>query len=954
MDALIFTKVPTFATPEGVKTTNGNNPKGLKHYSLSGLVELINNTKQGTPKNQLPAILKGRFVGGHNGEHLKTGADYLFLDIDVHDNLNEVLKEPAINAKVRAVLNEISIFWGQSSSGLGSWALVNVYGFAQYNNATRDAHKIAAYNVYEQIERLIFERTGVNIELDRAQGKLRQIRYLKPQPQPIAINPNAPVFRCSINPFEVITKHQRQRERTAQTIKEYTDKIETNFDAVAGVGAFGSWFANNCKRIADLKGGIHNEVLSFANLAAAYVRGGCIEHGTAVQLIKAAAVAAYSNQHREPAATTEQTIIDGLAHGDGLKTLSAFLSEQQAYTELKHIGRHKKPNEVLTVNSFVSEAGDRLKQIFETNLNTLLVAPTGTGKTRFLVETFKDCLGVAFVVPYRSNVAEIAHKYGLCTITAERYTEPDKLCVMTYDQYAQYSEMFHTVITDEAHNLTLQTSFRHVLRQWDETTKGKKVINVTGTPLATDYTQNNYVVKIDVAGREPIRGGLFTYTKLKPEHIKNEVLKNHKQGTKTVVFIDNKDLIRAAGELLNGLTYSILTADETEHKEHLTTTGTYFNTDVIFCTSAIRDGVNVNDTNVGCVLTFLDQYDTHPAAVAQWLARSRNWQQIKYLVYRKSKRKDYFYRSDIDVYNRIRKNELARIRQLSYFYPISNERGYMGKECSFSIGDKLNESVIKAEAARQFANGLDTNFFIDEIKLYGVELVHTGELEKVESTFSQKQQNGLYIELIKADATIFCEVGGALAHHNSKLQKELQGIGLDAKGKGFNVQKWIRENGQTFDLLKDNKEAFLFVVGKIITLLYLLHDIAPMQIIGFLFKNNGRGLVLKDKGIINGCLAFIRCFNYLHQPQQTFDQRKETDAICAILDVYNEGGEWTKDEKRAQAFRSAVVQKTKYLPTCLMENGAVKMVGILDAAKGQKSKVYLTDILEWSFKFSEG
>lgn len=190
----IFSLVDTFA--------KGNDPKGVLSYLNIYDLRDKANTTQPTKKEYLPAILKGRYEGGTNGQWCKVTAPFLFFDIDVkapapekgRKGENVDLLENTNNEKVFDAVKKYAILTWRSSSGKGIAGVIHAPELKQYAHTTSSEHLAAAKAIFREIEDRIKSDTGISISFDEAQGKFRQIRFLAPQKQPIEINENFVTF----------------------------------------------------------------------------------------------------------------------------------------------------------------------------------------------------------------------------------------------------------------------------------------------------------------------------------------------------------------------------------------------------------------------------------------------------------------------------------------------------------------------------------------------------------------------------------------------------------------------------------------------------------------------------------------------------------------------------------------------------------------------------------------
>lgn len=180
----------------------------LDYFGLSEVSNKLNTLPiyKKADKHKNPALLRGIYKGGIQGEFCKETTPYIPLDIDVKapdsgknfkgENL-PILKNELDNNNVFQYLQSILPIVFRSSSGYGIGGFVYVPELEHYANDTI-THKRIAETIYIEIEKLIYKHTGVIVDLDPAQGAFRQIRNITGQQEPTTINKKPLAFSYKV------------------------------------------------------------------------------------------------------------------------------------------------------------------------------------------------------------------------------------------------------------------------------------------------------------------------------------------------------------------------------------------------------------------------------------------------------------------------------------------------------------------------------------------------------------------------------------------------------------------------------------------------------------------------------------------------------------------------------------------------------------------------------------
>lgn len=176
----------------------------VNHLSITDLALRLNEykRKQGN-KNQNPAILKGLYSNGTAGEFCEVMAPYLFFDIDVKENENEILIDLNNRNIVFEYLKKISVLVWLSNSQKGIAGILYTPQLVEVSNSQTEEHLTVSKKIYSYLSDLILQQTGLKIEFDFQQGKFRQVRYLAEQSEYREINRYPVQFNFAEQPQQV-------------------------------------------------------------------------------------------------------------------------------------------------------------------------------------------------------------------------------------------------------------------------------------------------------------------------------------------------------------------------------------------------------------------------------------------------------------------------------------------------------------------------------------------------------------------------------------------------------------------------------------------------------------------------------------------------------------------------------------------------------------------------------
>ncbi|MCO5723225.1 DEAD/DEAH box helicase family protein [Robiginitalea marina] len=176
-----------------------------EQFDIDGLCEKINKEKE-KQKHHSTAVLKGNYSGGTSGRHCKQGANYLFFDIDVKKDRDELNNPDLANNKVALAklvlfLKEHAVLVWRSASGKGIAGVLYVPRLAGVKDTQK--HLAIGNAITSYLEELIITENGIKVKFDTAQNRFRQIRYLANQREKVKLNPTPTAFHFQVSEKEV-------------------------------------------------------------------------------------------------------------------------------------------------------------------------------------------------------------------------------------------------------------------------------------------------------------------------------------------------------------------------------------------------------------------------------------------------------------------------------------------------------------------------------------------------------------------------------------------------------------------------------------------------------------------------------------------------------------------------------------------------------------------------------
>ena len=294
------------------------------------------------------------------------------------------------------------------------------------------------------------------------------------------------------------------------------------------------------------------------------------------------------------------------------------------------------------------------KEDFNIDKSCIFIAPTGTGKTKALIEYIKDkkeqCVFVCPINSLSRQVYERGDKYfklincetRQISLLADIHTalSQKKSIIISLATFINFKEMFYNynVYIDECHFLIEYNNLMNTegLAEDIRNKKFKKIIGITATGFGLSKLLKLDEIKPNVKPKsiKHIELGWMEYFKL--ENFVAVILEFYKKHGKLVVLHNNVMLLE---QIKNELTArNILVKMYTSENKEVKIINEHFITDfdILLCTSALTTGVSIQDNYYS--LYIVQSFDT-ANTIPQFFSRNRN-ENLKGCILKK-----YYYNS---------------------------------------------------------------------------------------------------------------------------------------------------------------------------------------------------------------------------------------------------------------------------------------------------------------------
>lgn len=674
----------------------------LGHYNIKELLHFINTWKE--KKKDAAGFLKGIYKEGTSSEYCVRNTDYLFFDIDIDNTKQntELFKNAYKQVELMELLQKYAVFVGRSNSGVGMFGAFLVKDLCMVSDTLH--HRLIAGAVYNFIEKAA-AALGIPLDLDIAQGKYRQVRFVAEQKKHLELNETPISFEYKLTDTlkeliqgvpDYVYAHGSTPDGSARDSFNKSNPIETMM-APAGLslvsGTRYKYSGSKSSTSGELKDGIYfNNSTTFS----AYGTFDSFSLGAKTLNLDFAGMYKHIKElgfkdkeiNRQE---TREAVVKELSSEDIFKICVKFknkkLSEKldfintggippeklhiyKAYLGLKNLTVQY--DEILKVKRWVSEHIDTILDMADAKKKLVLVSETGTGKSTAFINEFtkhRPDGRLLFVVPLTA-IADQLNGDGVIVLTGASNTfqkvfdaTASPIVVATHEQATNLLRMCNTfthLVRDEIHSDITGSSFKSTIADFNYERKNHKLIEIglTGTPsnVLKEKGLDFYMVKIDT-GRSPTqilqrtdnRDSLKIIIQLKKE-VKGKLF----------IRVNNKDNILEAEKIL--LTYGytpcqIVILDGSKQRKKsddfkkLVNEGRFRDeVRIVIATSVIDEGVSIRNKDFATMAFIENEYHPRPEPIKQSVNRFRTKVPLIY-HYRKSA-KEQESREYVNIYDK--------------------------------------------------------------------------------------------------------------------------------------------------------------------------------------------------------------------------------------------------------------------------------------------------------------
>lgn len=392
------------------------------------------------------------------------------------------------------------------------------------------------------------------------------------------------------------------------------------------------------------------------------------------------------------------------------------------------------PNAVIKINKYISESEVFLRLPLVRAMQgekTLLIAPTGSGKTYSIINMLKevDNLGEIksiFIVPNSINVEQIKVEYKIPGAWGEIPVVPElekgNVVVMTWDKFIQIDKEIlndYIVVLDEVHQ-TLIDMFRikKINKLYENLAAVKGQIDITATPNKLNFSEYSYILEYKQEIQTKYNAKL--YSEIDDDTICN-IIRN---SNKFALLKDDTNYLNFIKENNPTKKIDVITSNTrniSKTYKELVSKGTMEKVEGICNTSVLIAGLNIKEPNITDII-IIGIKDM--ATIKQYVARFRDLKEVNIHIFNKyqeeeSKVYDIEWlvdtrlqevETDIDYFNKRNKNDHF-VEQLLELTPIklnnSNDYYWSKEEYKYIV----NEIGIRNSCYTRYYTKADIHSF---------------------------------------------------------------------------------------------------------------------------------------------------------------------------------------------------------------------------------------------------